>query len=100
MEGYNATLTCSFDGYYTSKSQFHAMARLPGSQKPIELKNQPYSDCKCWVENNPGCSIDTDPKDCCRYEFAIHTSPHLKHNGTAFSCDGNFSKEDTSWMCE
>ena len=99
VEGYNATMKCSYDGYYSPASSLRVWVLFPRSQKPEYIDHTPFYDCKCRVEDRPACPIGTDPNDCCRFELIMHSTPVLKENGTVFSCTKNFSK-DTAWMCK
>ena len=100
VDNYNATLKCSFDGRLSLESSLRMWVLFPGSQTPVYLDSIPYSDCGCWVENKLSCSNNTNPNDCCKFEFIMHSTPRLDDSGTIFSCTGNFTKKDTSWMCE
>ena len=100
VDGYNATLKCSFNGRYSLSSPLRMWVLFPDSQYPVYLDSYPYPDCGCWVENKLICPINTDPNDCCKFQFIMHSTPHLDDNGTEFSCTGNFTKKDTAWMCK
>ena len=97
VEGYNATLTCSYDGYYSTSSPIRVWLKLP-NHKPTWLNEVPYADCNCWVEHRFACPVHTDPNDCCRFELVMHSTPHLDDNGTVFSCDQSFADKYTSQM--
>ena len=97
VEGYNATLTCSYDGYYSESSPIRVWLKLP-NHTPVWLDEIPYPDCNCSVEHRFACPVGTDPNDCCRFELLIHSTPRLDDNGTVFSCNQSFADEYTSWM--
>jgi len=100
VDGYNATLKCSFDGIYSLSSPLHMWALFPGQKTPLKLSSQPNSNYNCWAESAQACSPGTDPNSCCRFEFTIHSVPHLSDNGTIFSCTSNFTGESTARMCK
>ena len=100
VEGYSTSLSCSYNGYYMLSVPIQIWVLFPGSHTPVWLNDQPYSDCRCWVENKPACSVGTDPNNCCRFQLIMHSIPHLDDSGTVFSCTGNFTNKDIAWMCK
>ena len=104
VEGYNTSLKCFFDGFYsTLLSQIRILVHLPHSPAPIPLNDQPYPDCRCWVEfkNKPSCSNTTNPNDCCKFEAIIHFIPYVNMTGSALSCTTNFNNsEEAVLMCK
>ena len=100
VDGYNATLKCLFDGIYTPWSPIRMWLLLPGSQQPEYLNDRPYSDGKCWVESKPACRNGTELNDCCRFEFIMHSTPHLDDSGTTFYCDNNYTDDSAAHMCK
>ena len=98
VAGYNATLTCSYDGYYTKSSPFQVWLMLPKNHIPQYIDEFPYYDCKCWVEHRFTCPVGTDPNYCCRFELLMHSTPQLDDNGTVFSCNRSFANEYTSQL--
>ena len=103
VEGYNTSLKCFFDGFYSNHlSQIQIWVLLPHVSAPIALDDQPYSGCGCWVEfkNKPACSNATSPNDCCKFEAIIHSTPYVNMTGSAFSCTKNFNNEEAVWMCK
>ena len=103
VEGYNTSLKCFFDGFYSQSSSLVQMwALFPHNTTSIMLGNHPPPECKCSIEfkNKPVCFVDTDPNDCCKFEVIMHSTPHVNMTGTAFSCTKNFSSEEAVWMCK
>jgi len=99
--GYNTTLKCSFDGFYSESSTLRAWVLFLSKKDPVCLKEQPYSDSKCWVKDELACSVGTDPNNCCRFEFTLHSTPRLADSGTVFSCsNGTFTNDNTATMCK
>ena len=99
VEGYNTSLKCSFDGYYSPSSPIRMWVMLPG-QQPMYINEEFFPDCGCWVEQKQACSVDTNPNDCCRFELITHSNPHVNETGTAFSCTNNFINNEATWMCK
>ena len=101
VDGYNTTLKCSFNGFNSPSSTLRAWVWFPGSQSPEWFDEQPYSDSKCWVIDELACSVGTDPNNCCRFEFTLHSTPCLNDSGTVFSCsNGTFTNDNTATMCK
>ena len=101
VEGYNATMNCSYDGLYSATSLLLVWVLFPHSQKPQYIHESPYNDCKCWAEDRPACPIGINPNsDCCGFELVIHSTPVLNDSGTVFSCTESFAEDTTAWMCK
>ena len=103
VEGYNTSLKCFFDGFYSQLSSLVQMWVLfPHNMTSMMLGNHPPPECRCSIEfkNKPVCSVDTDPNDCCKFEMIMHSTPDVNMTGTAFSCTKKFSSEEAVWMCK
>lgn len=100
MVGYNANLKCFFDGIDSLSSPLQMWALFPDQKMPVKLSDHPSSSCNCWAESAQACSPGTDLNSCCRFEFTIHSTPHLSDSGTVFSCASNFTSEGTATMCK
>ena len=98
VDGYNATLTCSYDGYYSEASPIRVWLMLPNSHTPQYIDEFPYYDCNCSTKHRLACPVGTDPSDCCRFELVMHSTPRLDDNRTVFSCNHSFADKDTSLM--